>query len=47
MSTRFRFRFDLAYRGVGDAETLAMHVDYGVDFAQGFHIGRPSPTTSS
>ncbi len=28
---------------VGDEETLAMLRAYGVDFAQGFHIGRPRP----
>ena len=29
--------------GVEDAETLAVLRDYGVDFAQGFHLGRPTP----
>ena len=29
--------------GVEDAETLALLSDYGVDFAQGFHLGRPAP----
>ena len=28
---------------VGDEETLALLRDYGVDFAQGFHVGRPVP----
>ena len=28
---------------VGDAETVAILRDYGVDFAQGFHTGRPGP----
>ncbi len=29
--------------GVEDAETLALLTAYGVDFAQGFHLGRPAP----
>jgi diguanylate cyclase (GGDEF)-like protein/PAS domain S-box-containing protein len=29
--------------GVEDAETLQLLRDYGVDLAQGFHVGRPSP----
>jgi EAL domain-containing protein (putative c-di-GMP-specific phosphodiesterase class I) len=29
--------------GVEDAETLALLEEYGVDFAQGFHLGRPAP----
>jgi EAL domain-containing protein (putative c-di-GMP-specific phosphodiesterase class I) len=29
--------------GVEDAETLALLEDYGVDFAQGFYLGRPAP----
>ena len=28
---------------VGDEQTLEMLRDYGVDFAQGFHVGRPVP----
>jgi diguanylate cyclase (GGDEF)-like protein len=28
---------------VGDAETLTLLKSYGVDFAQGYHIGRPGP----
>jgi PAS domain S-box-containing protein len=32
--------------GVEDAETLALLEDFGVDFAQGFHLGRPAPTAS-
>ena len=28
---------------VGDDETLAMLREFGVDFAQGFHVGRPAP----
>jgi PAS domain S-box-containing protein len=31
--------------GVEDAETMALLSDYGVDFAQGFHLGRPQPVT--
>jgi len=41
------FGYETIAEGVEDAETLAMLVGYGVDFAQGFHIGRPSPITSS
>ena len=29
--------------GIEDAATLELITDYGVDFAQGFHIGRPAP----
>jgi PAS domain S-box-containing protein len=29
--------------GIEDAGTLELVSDYGVDFAQGFHIGRPAP----
>jgi PAS domain S-box-containing protein len=29
--------------GVEDEETLTLLRDYGVDFAQGFHLGRPAP----
>jgi EAL domain-containing protein (putative c-di-GMP-specific phosphodiesterase class I) len=28
--------------GVEDEETLTLLRDYGVDFAQGFHLGRPA-----
>jgi PAS domain S-box-containing protein len=31
--------------GVEDEETLALLRDYGVDFAQGYHLGRPAPMT--
>ncbi len=31
---------------VEDAETLRLLEDFGVDFAQGYHIGRPSPLMS-
>jgi PAS domain S-box-containing protein len=33
--------------GVEDAETLALLEEYGVDFAQGFHLGRPAPLEAS
>jgi EAL domain-containing protein (putative c-di-GMP-specific phosphodiesterase class I) len=29
--------------GVEDGETLELLRELGVDYAQGFHIGRPSP----
>jgi PAS domain S-box-containing protein len=29
--------------GIEDAATLGLVSDYGVDFAQGYHIGRPAP----
>lgn len=28
---------------VGDADTLALLTSYGVDYGQGFHLGRPTP----
>jgi EAL domain-containing protein (putative c-di-GMP-specific phosphodiesterase class I) len=28
---------------VGDNETLALLREYGVDFAQGYHVGEPLP----
>jgi EAL domain-containing protein (putative c-di-GMP-specific phosphodiesterase class I) len=31
--------------GVEDSETLALLGDSGVDFAQGYHLGRPAPLT--
>jgi PAS domain S-box-containing protein len=31
--------------GVEDGETLELLREYGVDFAQGFHLGRPAPLT--
>jgi EAL domain-containing protein (putative c-di-GMP-specific phosphodiesterase class I) len=36
--------FDLktVAEGVEDARTLAMLREYGVDYAQGFHVGRPA-----
>jgi len=33
--------------GVEDEATLTLLRDYGVDFAQGFHIGRPAPIAQS
>lgn len=29
--------------GVEDSDTLELLYEYGVDFAQGFHLGRPAP----
>jgi PAS domain S-box-containing protein len=39
------FGYQTIAEGVEDAETLALLVDYGVDFAQGFHLGLPRPPT--
>jgi PAS domain S-box-containing protein len=33
--------------GVEDAETLELLREYGVDFAQGYYLGRPAPLTRS
>jgi PAS domain S-box-containing protein len=33
--------------GVEDAETLVLLEEYGVDYAQGFHLGRPAPIEAS
>lgn len=33
--------------GVEDAETYELLLELGVDFAQGYHIGRPGPLTST
>jgi EAL domain-containing protein (putative c-di-GMP-specific phosphodiesterase class I) len=35
----------IAGEGVEDAETMSLLRDYGVDFAQGYHLGRPRPLT--
>jgi EAL domain-containing protein (putative c-di-GMP-specific phosphodiesterase class I) len=32
--------------GVQDEETLSLVCEYGIDFAQGDHLGRPAPVTS-
>jgi PAS domain S-box-containing protein len=37
------FGYKTIAEGVEDAETLALLADYGVDFAQGFYLGRPAP----
>jgi EAL domain-containing protein (putative c-di-GMP-specific phosphodiesterase class I) len=37
------FGYKTIAEGVEDAETLALLADYGVDFAQGFYLGRPTP----
>jgi len=29
--------------GVEDEQTLTLLREYGVDFAQGYHLGRPAP----
>ena len=36
------FGYKTIAEGVEDAETLALLTDYGVDFAQGFYLGRPA-----
>ncbi len=36
------FGYQTVAEGVEDAETLTLLEDYGVDYAQGFHLGRPS-----
>jgi EAL domain-containing protein (putative c-di-GMP-specific phosphodiesterase class I) len=40
------FGYETIAEGVENSETLALLKDYGVDFAQGFHLGRPSPIDS-
>jgi PAS domain S-box-containing protein len=37
------FGYETIAEGVEDAETHALLEQYGVDFAQGFHLGRPAP----
>ncbi|MEA2440748.1 MAG: hypothetical protein QOH76_2172 [Thermoleophilaceae bacterium] len=37
------FGYQTIAEGVEDAETLVLLKDYGVDYAQGFHLGRPAP----
>jgi PAS domain S-box-containing protein len=37
------FGYQTIAEGVEDAETLALVKEYGVNFAQGFHLGRPAP----
>ncbi len=37
------FGYKTIAEGVEDAETLSLLEDYGVDFAQGFYLGRPAP----
>ncbi len=41
------FGYQTIAEGVEDAETLALLEEYGVDFAQGFHLGRPAPIVAS
>jgi PAS domain S-box-containing protein len=41
------FGYKTIAEGVEDAETLALLADYGVDFAQGFHVGPPAPIQRS
>ncbi len=37
------FGLQTVAEGVEDEETLTLLRDYGVDYAQGFHLGRPAP----
>src|SRR3984885_7148388 len=37
------FGYQTIAEGVEDAATLALVKEYGVNFAQGFHLGRPTP----
>jgi PAS domain S-box-containing protein len=37
------FGYETIAEGVEDAEILALLKEYGVDLAQGFHLGRPAP----
>jgi EAL domain-containing protein (putative c-di-GMP-specific phosphodiesterase class I) len=37
------FGYETIAEGVEDADTLALVKEYGVNFAQGFHLGRPAP----
>ena len=37
------FGYQTIAEGVEDTETLALLEEYGVDFAQGFHLGLPAP----
>jgi EAL domain-containing protein (putative c-di-GMP-specific phosphodiesterase class I) len=37
------FGYQTVAEGVEDAETLTLLEGYGVDFAQGFYLGRPEP----
>jgi PAS domain S-box-containing protein len=39
------FGYQTIAEGVEDAATLALLTESGVDFAQGFHVGRPLPTS--
>lgn len=41
------FGYETIAEGVENRETLKLLKDYGVDFAQGFHLGRPSPITTA
>lgn len=41
------FGYETIAEGVEDAETLALVKEFGVNFAQGFYLGRPAPIDSS
>jgi PAS domain S-box-containing protein len=41
------FDLKIVAEGVEDARTLEMLRAYGVDYAQGYHIGRPAPLTET
>ncbi|MFL5846928.1 MAG: EAL domain-containing protein [Solirubrobacteraceae bacterium] len=40
------FELKTIAEGVEDAETLELLKEFGVDYAQGYHLGRPAPSTS-
>jgi EAL domain-containing protein (putative c-di-GMP-specific phosphodiesterase class I) len=37
------FGLQTVAEGVEDARTLEMLREYGVDYVQGYHVGRPAP----
>jgi PAS domain S-box-containing protein len=41
------FGYETIAEGVEDAETMVLLKDYGVDYAQGFHLGCPAPIEAS
>jgi EAL domain-containing protein (putative c-di-GMP-specific phosphodiesterase class I) len=41
------FGHETIAEGVEDEETLELLREYGVDYAQGFHLGRPAPIVAA